>query len=186
MLNVYKAKPKASLLGKTFTFHIDDSDYEVHGISKYEQKIAFVSAALPGEKVQAKVLEDKAGFLKASTLKVLQASALRITPPCVYATSCGGCQLQHISAANQRKLKQQGIDKLIRHQTGLVNLPWQPMLTAADSGYRRRARIGGRGGYSDETQAASWSIKPISGLDISLSMSTRISMRSSTVPRPIM
>ncbi|MDR6981510.1 23S rRNA (uracil1939-C5)-methyltransferase [Rheinheimera pacifica] len=142
MLNVYKAKPKASLLGKTFTFHIDDSDYEVHGISKHEQKIAFVSAALPGEKVQARVLEDKAGFLKASTVKVLQASALRITPPCRFAVQCGGCQLQHISITHQRELKQQGIDKLIRHQTGLVNLPWQPMLTAADSGYRRRARIG--------------------------------------------
>lgn len=142
MLNLYKAKPKASLLGKTFTFHIDGSDYEVHGISKHEQKIAFVSAALPGEKVQAKVLEDKAGFLKASTVKVLQASALRIAPPCIYATSCGGCQLQHISAADQRELKQQGIDNLIRHQTGLTSLPWQPMLTANDSGYRRRARIG--------------------------------------------
>lgn len=142
MLNLYKAKPKASLLGKTLTFHIDDSDYEVHGISKHERKIAFVSAALPGEKVQAKVLEDKAGFLKAATVKVLQASALRITPPCAYAAKCGGCQLQHISAENQRKLKQQGIDKLIRHQTGLTALPWQPMLTAGDSGYRRRARIG--------------------------------------------
>ncbi|MCS4305807.1 23S rRNA (uracil1939-C5)-methyltransferase [Rheinheimera pacifica] len=142
MLNVYKARPKASLLGKTFTFHIDDSDYEVHGISKHEQKIAFVSAALPGEKVQAKVLEDKAGFLKASTVKVLQASTLRITPPCQFAAQCGGCQLQHISAASQRELKQQGVDKLICHQTGLKSLPWQPMLTASDSGYRRRARIG--------------------------------------------
>ena len=34
--------------------------------------------------------------------------------------------------------------------------------------------------------AASLSIKPISLLDMSLSMSTRISMRSSMVPRPIM
>ena len=142
MLNLYKAKPKASLLGKTFTFHIDDSDYEVHGISKHQQKIAFVTAALPGEKVQAKVLEDKAGFLKATTVKVLEASARRVTPPCSYATQCGGCQLQHISATSQRELKQQGIDKLIRHQTGLTSLPWQLMLTAADSGYRRRARIG--------------------------------------------
>lgn len=142
MLNLYKAKPKASSLGKTFTFHIDDSDYEVHGISRYEQKIAFVTAALPGEKVQAKVVEDKSGFLKASTVKVLQASALRITPPCQYAAICGGCQLQHISVSSQRELKQQGIDKLIRHQTGLTSLPWQPMLIDSESGYRRRARIG--------------------------------------------
>jgi 23S rRNA (uracil1939-C5)-methyltransferase len=39
-------------------------------------------------------------------------------------------------------LKQQGIDQLIRHQTGLDKLPWQPMLTSGATGYRRRARIG--------------------------------------------
>ncbi len=141
MLNIYKAKSKASLLGKTLTFDIDSADYEVHGISKHQQRIAFISAALPGERVQARVLEDKAGFIKASTVKVLQPSPQRITPPCRYAAQCGGCQLQHLSATAQRELKQQGIDKLIRHQTGLAVLPWQPMLTAGDSGYRRRARI---------------------------------------------
>ncbi|MDP5188933.1 23S rRNA (uracil(1939)-C(5))-methyltransferase RlmD [Rheinheimera baltica] len=141
MLNIYKAKPKASLLGKTITFSIDSNDYEVHGISQHEKKIVFVSAALPGERVQAKVTEDKAAFIKASTVKVLQASPLRITPPCEYARACGGCQLQHLGVTSQRELKQQGIDKLICHQTGLTVLPWQPMLIADDSGYRRRARI---------------------------------------------
>jgi 23S rRNA (uracil1939-C5)-methyltransferase len=142
MLNIYKAKPKASALGKILTFSIENCDYEVHGISKQQQKIAFVSAALPGEQVQARVLEDKAGFIKASTVKVLKASPLRISPACKYAERCGGCQLQHLSAAAQRELKQQGIDALIRHHTGLTQLPWQPMLTAETTGYRRRARIG--------------------------------------------
>ena len=61
MVNIYKAKPKASLLGKTLTFTIDNSDYEVQGISRQADKIAFISNALPGEQVQARVTEDKAG-----------------------------------------------------------------------------------------------------------------------------
>lgn len=142
MLNIYKAKPKTSLLGKTLTFQIDSADYEVQGISQYQQKIAFVSGALPGERVQAKILEDKAGFIKATTIKVLQPSVLRVTAPCHYAAICGGCQLQHLSIQAQRDLKQQGIDQLIRHQTGLSALPWQAMLVDDDHGYRRRARIG--------------------------------------------
>ena len=142
MLNIYKAKPKASLVGKTLTFTIDSSDYEVQGIAKQQDKIVFVSNALPGEQVQAKVLEDKAGFIKASTVKLLNASPLRVTPPCRYASQCGGCQLQHISEQEQRSLKQQGIDTLLRHQTGLATLPWQPMLTDDSESYRRRARIG--------------------------------------------
>ena len=142
MLNIYKAKPKASLVGKTLTFTIDSSDYEVQGIAKQQDKIVFVSNALPGEQVQAKVLEDKAGFIKASTVKLLNASPLRVTPPCRYASQCGGCQLQHLSEQDQRSLKQQGIDTLLRHQTGLATLPWQPMLTDDSESYRRRARIG--------------------------------------------
>lgn len=142
MLNIYKAKPKASLLGKTFNFNIDNSDYEVQGISKHQQKIVFVAAALPGEQVQAKVVEDKAGFIRAQTVNVITPSPLRITPPCPHAAVCGGCQLQHLTAESQRELKLQGIDALIRHQTNLPQLPWQPTLASASTGYRRRARIG--------------------------------------------
>ena len=131
MVNIYKAKPKASLLGKTFNFNIDNSDYEVQGISKHQQKIVFVAAALPGEQVQAKVVEDKAGFIRAQTVNVITPSPLRITPPCPHAAVCGGCQLQHLTAESQRELKLQGIDALIRHQTNLPQLPWQPTLASA-------------------------------------------------------
>ena len=142
MVNIYKAKAKPSLQGKILTLTIDSADYEVQGIAQYQQKIAFVAGALPGEQVQARITEDKAGYLKASTLKVLRAAAERVQPLCEFASRCGGCQLQHLSSADQQRLKQQGIDSLIRHQTGLDQLPWQAMLTGQPDGYRRRARIG--------------------------------------------
>uniref|UniRef100_A0A486XLE9 23S rRNA (Uracil-5-) -methyltransferase RumA n=1 Tax=Rheinheimera sp. BAL341 TaxID=1708203 RepID=A0A486XLE9_9GAMM len=141
MVTLYKAKAKSSLLGKKLTLTIERNDYEVQGISQHQQKIVFVSAALPGEQVQACVTEDKAGFIKADTDKVIKASPLRIIPVCPHAAQCGGCQLQHLTPDNQRLLKQQGIDQLIRHQTGLDKLPWQPMLQGDATGYRRRARI---------------------------------------------
>ena len=142
MVNIYKAKAKPSLQGKILTLTIDSADYEVQGIAQHQQKIVFVAGALPGEQVQARITEDKAGYLKASTLKVLRAAAERVQPLCEFANRCGGCQLQHLSSAEQQRLKQHGIDSLIRHQTGLNNLPWQAMLTGQPDGYRRRARIG--------------------------------------------
>lgn len=142
MVSIYKAKPKHSTSGKHLNLQIDSTDYEVQGISRVNNKIVFVSGALAGEQVQVKVLEDKAGYLKAMTQKVIKASAQRVTPPCQYANTCGGCQLQHLSPAQQRTLKQQGIDGLLRHQLGLNALPWQDMLSADERGYRRRARIG--------------------------------------------
>ncbi|HAW92368.1 MULTISPECIES: 23S rRNA (uracil(1939)-C(5))-methyltransferase RlmD [unclassified Arsukibacterium] len=142
MVTLYKAKAKASLIGATLTLDIDSTDYEVNGLSRYKQKIVFVSGALQGEKVQALVLEDKAGFIKARTSKVLSPAPGRQRPFCPHFSQCGGCQLQYLDNDQQIRLKQQGIDQLIRHQTGLETLPWQPMIAAADTHYRRKARLG--------------------------------------------
>ncbi|WP_372627149.1 23S rRNA (uracil(1939)-C(5))-methyltransferase RlmD [Arsukibacterium sp.] len=142
MVTLYKAKAKASLVGATLTLDIDSTDYEVNGLSRYKQKIAFVSGALPGEKVQARVLEDKPGFIKARTSKVLSPVVERQEPFCPHFNQCGGCQLQYLDNNQQARLKQQGVDQLIRHQTGLAVLPWQPMLSGPDTNYRRKARLG--------------------------------------------
>lgn len=142
MVTLYKAKTKAGLTGATVTLDIDSTDYEVNGLSRYQQKIAFVSGALKGEKVRALVLEDKPGFLKARTIKVLAPAAERQQPFCPHFSQCGGCQLQYLNNNQQSQLKQQGTDQLIRHQTGLASLPWQPMISGPDRHYRRKARLG--------------------------------------------
>lgn len=148
MVSIYKAKTKPSRIGNLLNLSIESTDYEVQGIAKVANKIAFVSGALAGEKVQAKVLEDKAGFIKASVTGIKQAAKERIAAPCRYAQQCGGCQLQYLAVSQQQQLKQQGVDALLKHQLGLTNLPWQAMLSTSDASlaentaYRRRARIG--------------------------------------------
>lgn len=142
MVSIYKAKTKPSRTGNLINLQIESTDYEAQGVARVGNKIAFVSGALTGELVQAKVLEDKAGFIKASTTVVKQAAKSRIKPPCAYVNQCGGCQLQYLPVSQQGPLKQQGVEQLLTHQLGLTKLPWQPMLAVANTAYRRRARIG--------------------------------------------
>lgn len=142
MVTFYKPKQNASLTGRQVSLQVERIDYEANGIGSYQNKIAFISGALPGEQVQVKVTEDKAAFIKAKTERVLVASPFRATPFCRYFNQCGGCQLQYLNPHHQQQLKQQGIDELLRHQTGLSSLPWQSVLSGADQGYRRKARIG--------------------------------------------
>ncbi len=139
---LYKPPKKAQLTGQRVEVLVEQADYEANGIARYQQKIVFIHGAIPSERVQIKITEDKAGFLKARTEKVISASPLRVTPFCAHYRFCGGCQLQHLEPAQQVLLKQQGVDELIRHQTGLAVLPWQALLTGPDRGYRRKARIG--------------------------------------------
>ena len=55
-------------------------------------KTVFVPYVLPGELVEAKVVEERKGYTRAELVEVLTPSTARITPPCPHFGACGGCQ----------------------------------------------------------------------------------------------
>ncbi len=68
-------------------------------------KAVFLPFVLPGEQVEALLLEEKAGFARARAEKLLQTSAQRIEPRCPYFQRCGGCHYQHASYEHQLEIK---------------------------------------------------------------------------------
>ncbi len=71
-------------------------------------RVVFVRHALPGERVRARVTEDRGGrFCRADAIEVLEASPDRVAPPCPHAGPgrCGGCDWQHATGAAQRRIK---------------------------------------------------------------------------------
>jgi tRNA/tmRNA/rRNA uracil-C5-methylase (TrmA/RlmC/RlmD family) len=77
-------------------------------VARHEGRVVFVRHALPGERVRARVTEDRGGrYCRADAVEVLTASPDRVAPPCPYAGPgrCGGCDWQHASAAAQRAIK---------------------------------------------------------------------------------
>ncbi len=87
-------------------FKISRMAYGGEGIAHLDGKICFVENALPGETVLAQITENKAKFLRAKTVSVLTASPSRVSPPCPYANTCGGCQYQHVEYAEELKWKE--------------------------------------------------------------------------------
>lgn len=118
---------------------IDNLDYQGLGVARVEGKTWFVENALPQERVEVRVLEEKRHYGHAVTQKILQRSAQRIEPKCGYYAECGGCQMQHIPLDLQRQVKQQALQqRLSRLQPQIA---FQPMLQAEEWGYRRRLRL---------------------------------------------
>ena len=84
-------------------------------IARHEGRVVFVSDAVPGERVRARITDDaKSSFWRAETLEVLDASPHR--RPHVWAEAdisrdpdgrAGGADLGHIDLAHQRTLKRQ-------------------------------------------------------------------------------
>jgi len=74
--------------------------------SESGSRAVFVPFALPGEKIRARIVEEKKGFVRAELVELLEPSPQRIAPRCIHFTSCGGCHYQHITYAAQLSAKE--------------------------------------------------------------------------------
>jgi len=117
-------------------------------LARHEGRVVFVSGAIPGERVRARVERAGKQAWFAATVEVLEASPDRRVPPCDPA--CGGSTFAHIQYDRQRALKQQILIDAFR-RLARIDLPAPPSVAASpEHGYRLRARLhlsGGRAGY---------------------------------------
>ncbi|MDN3652124.1 23S rRNA (uracil(1939)-C(5))-methyltransferase RlmD [Thalassotalea ponticola] len=142
MVKIYQPKSIKRPAKQSLTLTVERLDLNGDGVAQYQGKPVFVSQALPGETVQARIVEQKSKYLRAVTTQVNTASDTRIEAACPHYSQCGGCDLQHVDYAQQVTFKQQKVAELFKRQTKLSQLPWQPPLLSTPWHYRRKARIG--------------------------------------------
>ncbi len=128
-------------VGMKQVLQIEKLTNDGRGIGHAEGRTWFVTGALAGEQVEARVLAARSKVVDARVERVLQASALRRVPACAVAGRCGGCTLQHLPHAEQLQLKQHSLAEQLQRVAGLQPLEWAAPLTGAELAYRRRARI---------------------------------------------
>ncbi len=126
------------------TARIESSTHDGRGIAALEGKKVFVAGALPGETVRFVRRKRKRNFDEAELLEVLESSRDRIDPRCAVYGICGGCALQHSSAAVQRDIKQQALADNLQRIGQVEPASWlAPIYDDSADGnwhYRRRAR----------------------------------------------
>lgn len=88
------------------TLHIERMAYGADAIAHdTDGKTVFVSAAIPGDTVEAEIVRSEKRFSRAVAQRVVEASPDRVTPDCPYATVCGGCPWAAMSRGAQLKAK---------------------------------------------------------------------------------
>ena len=94
-------------VGDTLTVDVGGVAHGGSCVARFEGQVVFVRGALPGERVVVAVTEapGHGRFMRADTVEVLDPSPHRVTPPCRYASECGGCDWQYVALAEQRQLK---------------------------------------------------------------------------------
>ena len=133
---------KRQLPQGSFRAEVTALDHEGRGVARIDGKVTFIADALPGETVQFKYLSQRRDKDEGQVTSVEVASPDRVTPPCEHFGLCGGCVLQHLAPAKQIEWKQHELLQTLQRIGKVTPREVAPPLTAADLGYRRRARVG--------------------------------------------
>jgi 23S rRNA (uracil1939-C5)-methyltransferase len=135
-----RRKPKS----KTYELEIESLSHEGRGVAHFEDKVIFVSGALPGERVIADRTFSRTKFEEADVKEVLTPSPNRIAPKCNVFGTCGGCSFQHLSSMDQITAKQRWLKDAFLQKSRVEPESWLEPLQEETWGYRRKARLGVR------------------------------------------
>lgn len=128
-------------MGKKQRLTIQRLANDGRGIAFVEGRTWFVSGALAGEDVEARVLGSHGKVVEARAERIFNASDLRRPAACAHAGRCGGCSVQHLPHAEQLALKQRLLAEQLSKVAGVEPEAWAAPLSGPEFGYRRRARV---------------------------------------------
>ena len=101
----------------------------------------FVPYVLPAERVEASLVEERPGFARGRAERLLEASPVRVEPPCPYFGACGGCHYQHASYDAQLRFKSEILRETLR-RTAKLDLRLDIQVHASlPLAYRNRTRF---------------------------------------------
>jgi 23S rRNA (uracil1939-C5)-methyltransferase len=115
--------------------------HDGRGIADSDGKKTFVAGALEGENVTFVRRKFHRNFDEAELLEVHEASPDRIEAKCEAFGRCGGCSLQHVTAEQQRVIKDQALRDNLERIGRVEPASWLEPMTGPVWNYRRRARL---------------------------------------------
>jgi tRNA/tmRNA/rRNA uracil-C5-methylase (TrmA/RlmC/RlmD family) len=134
--------PASVRVGGRLTLEIADLAFGGEGVARFDEFVIFIPFVIPGETVEAEIVEVKKNFARARLLKITVPSPERVEPQCRYFTECGGCQYQHIDYGGQLRWKHKQISDLFQRLGGFSSAIIDPVVPCPQPyGYRNRLMV---------------------------------------------
>jgi tRNA/tmRNA/rRNA uracil-C5-methylase (TrmA/RlmC/RlmD family) len=128
--------------GQQCTVTISDVAFGGEGVARLGEFVIFIPFVIPGEEVRVEITEVKKNFGRGVALEILKESPERVRPGCRYFGDCGGCQYQHISYAEQLRLKEKQIRDVFERVGHFADPPVTPIVPSPRQyGYRNRVMV---------------------------------------------
>ena len=108
-----------------------------NALARVEGKAVFIPFALPEETLDIAITASRRDYSEAVIKHIITPSPHRITPPCPYFGTCGGCNLQMANDGYQQQLRQTMVEELLNRAHLTPEHP--PVFTAGPAWeYRNR------------------------------------------------
>ena len=120
---------------------VESLDQEARGVAHVQGKAVFIDGALPGELVDYSPYRKKPSYDLAQLSAVIQPSAMRVEPRCVYFAKCGGCNMQHFDERAQVAVKQRVLEDNLARIGKVQPDSMLPPIYGMAWRYRHRARL---------------------------------------------
>ncbi len=95
-------------------------------------RAVFVPFGLPGERVRARLVEEKRGFARARLLQVLRPAPERIAPRCPHFAACGGCHYQMLDYPDQLRAKTEVLCDQLKRIAGIADPPLESIVPSPE------------------------------------------------------
>ena len=127
--------------GSIYTVKISGYTSEGAGIARIDGMAVFIPLAMRGETCEIKILKVLKNLAYARLLRVIEASPERVESRCEYFPKCGGCDLWHMSYAEELRFKEERVRDAIERISGL-DIPINPIIGAERTErYRNKAQF---------------------------------------------
>lgn len=127
---------KSTTPSETVEVTVNEVGAQGDGVAFWTGKKLYIPGVLSGEVVRVKTGRRRGDGITAELLDVITPSAQRAQPPCPYFGTCGGCQLQHLSAETYKDWKRERVARVLA-QRGFDNVEvLEPVLIGLET--RRR------------------------------------------------
>ncbi|MEY4390296.1 MAG: hypothetical protein RLZZ400_39 [Actinomycetota bacterium] len=141
-------KTSENWLGRELTLNIEKVAHGGIFVARHEGRVVFVTGAITGEQVIARVFEDKGGaFCRAEVLRVIDPSAHRVKHfwKAVRERGAGGAEFGHIDLEYQRELKADVLEEALDRFAGVkLRVPVEAApgdIERNGLGYRTRVKL---------------------------------------------
>jgi 23S rRNA (uracil1939-C5)-methyltransferase len=119
--------------GDELELDVDTLAYGGRGVARSNGYVVFVTGALPGDRVRARLTKAKRGYGEARTLELVTPSADRVPDRCLHGGEpCPGAPWQGLPYERQLAHKQEQVSDALRRIGGLEGFELEPAEPAAE------------------------------------------------------